>query len=358
MALLHNLGLSRYMFVGKSPPLAQRSRFVSFPLMATIVFTTIFSEISAAQCVTTVSTTTTYGATQGSVPSANSCYEWQAGDLTFGSYTNLTSSGSKADNLIHAVASNGNFINNGILTSTGARVGLLGLVKSINSVTNNGTMISSAHGIDNNGSGNVFGSIINNGTITLTTAGYAGIILFSTDPVSSVINTGTINASVGASTSGIVNLAGTVSTLQNSGFISFTAAGIVNSGTVLSLTNSGAITSAASSSSSSNDSGINIYNDGEITSLTNSGTMSTNVSYGVANDIHGVITTLTNTGSIVATGSNTYGVYNVGSIVTLNNGQGAGNANGALTYTGVLPTSYKLWHFTFVIDRIHSQHIP
>ena len=50
---------------------------------------------------------------------------------------------------------------------------------------------------------------------------------------------------------------------------------------------------------------------------------------------------ITNTGSIL--GGVTYGgIFNTAVITTLNNAQGAGNTNGALTYRGALPTNYNI----------------
>jgi outer membrane autotransporter protein len=74
--------------------------------------------------------------------------------------------------------------------------------------------------------------------------------------------------------------------------------------------------------------------------ITNTGTITSIVPASVARGIdnYGSIDFITNTGTI--TGGN-YGIDNSGAITTLNNSQGAGNAAGALTYKGALPTSYN-----------------
>ncbi len=83
--------------------------------------------------------------------------------------------------------------------------------------------------------------------------------------------------------------------------------------------------------------GVFIVN-GAITSLNNTGTISSDPA-GVGIFIgSGTVTTLSNTGTI----SSPTGVFNRGTINTLNNKQGTGNVSGALTYTGVLPTNYNI----------------
>jgi outer membrane autotransporter protein len=78
--------------------------------------------------------------------------------------------------------------------------------------------------------------------------------------------------------------------------------------------------------------------------ITNAGVISTtgDSKYGISAEGNNV--TITNTGTINAVGTSSYGVQTAGtgSITTLNNSQGAGNADGALTYRGALPASYNI----------------
>jgi autotransporter-associated beta strand protein len=77
---------------------------------------------------------------------------------------------------------------------------------------------------------------------------------------------------------------------------------------------------------------------GTLTDLINSGTIQSGIRRAIVIN-GGTIINLTNTGSIIGPFS---GVTNSGVIQTFNNLQGAGNANGAVTYTGALPTNYKI----------------
>jgi outer membrane autotransporter protein len=91
-----------------------------------------------------------------------------------------------------------------------------------------------------------------------------------------------------------------------------------------------------------------IYNNSAITSIINrsAGTISASTSSNVAFG-YGIILdgTSSSVGMITNDGTITgflYGIKNIGTLATLNNAQGAGNAASALTYTGVLPTNYNI----------------
>jgi hypothetical protein len=98
-----------------------------------------------------------------------------------------------------------------------------------------------------------------------------------------------------------------------------------------SITNTGTITSVNGS----------IYNNnGTIGSITNTGTI-TSVNDSIFNN-NGTIDSITNTGTIISSGTIAALYMNGGTLTTLNNSQGAGNAAGALTYYGPLPTNYNV----------------
>jgi len=105
---------------------------------------------------------------------------------------------------------------------------------------------------------------------------------------------------------------------------------ILSSSTSASLTNNGTISTA-------NQWGVYVNGGGVLDSLVNFGTISSGTRRGVVND--GSIVTLTNIGTISGPFA---GVTNGGGVTTFNNLQGAGNPAGAVTFAGNLPTSYNI----------------
>jgi hypothetical protein len=86
-----------------------------------------------------------------------------------------------------------------------------------------------------------------------------------------------------------------------------------------------------------------IYNAGSIIGYNqNTGYGSTDAYIGILNT--GTIDTITNIGSIYITRNPniSFGIVNFGIITSLNNSQGLGNINGALTLTGNLPLNYNI----------------
>ena len=160
------------------------------------------------------------------------------------------------------------------------------------------------------------------GSITTFTNYASGVVTGAVVDSSTALGGGIINSGGGAN----------ITTLNNAGTIN---GGIGNfNGAITTLNNTGVI-----NSNIVNGQNAGWGTAGTIGTLQNSGTINGQIA-NYDDGAGGVsqITTLTNTGTI------TGGVANIltGSITSLNNSQGAGNAAGALTYSGKLPTNYSI----------------
>ncbi|MBT8575138.1 autotransporter domain-containing protein [Polynucleobacter paneuropaeus] len=209
--------------------------------------------------------------------------------------------------------------------------------------------------------GNLAGGVLTNTTNGSITTGSQGIGVDNLNGTNiTLINLGSITGGAGAA-DGIVNGgSGSINTLNNSGTITGEfVLGITNSTSINTLINSGTITGTSDA----------IYNGGTITTLSNlstgiinggvknlssigalinSGIINGGSQSSISNTYGSSIGTITNTGSMY-TGNGSADISNTttvlgqprsGTIGTLNNSQGAGNANGALTYYGKLPSNY------------------
>ena len=250
---------------------------------------------------------------------------------------NITISGNAPG--IHSEGANATVINNGIITTNaGDSQSSIGLryenygnginalgdnanVINTNRITANGdAMIVIQFGYSINGALNNQGHIIANGSGTVAVASQGSMTNFinsgeidSRGPLGSGIAVYDLDALLNTASGAIsgdflgINVFNTIRNFSNAGLISGNSfASIFNSGTILSLENSGLI-------------------DGHELGILNLGST-------------GIIS---NTGSIV--GGNV-GIFNLNSngINTLNNLQGVGNTHGALTLDGQLPINYNV----------------
>jgi len=241
----------------------------------------------------------------------------------------VTTPGSITMSTATAVQNSGNnttLNNSGTITSSFSGESstiLLGGGKTMLSLTNSGTISSSA-------SDNTFGAIHLYGNSILTTLTNTGTITSNQDAIfvngtittltnSLTISGGTASMHIDGGNGIVISNWGLISNLTNSGTITGNQRdGIDQLGTITLLTNSGTIRGIVYD-------GINNDNNlaggqATISTINNSGTIRGN-RHGIGQD-DGLITTLTNTGSII--GDTNAGVYSgaSGNIITINNNSG------------------------------------
>jgi hypothetical protein len=206
----------------------------------------------------------------------------------------------------------------GSSTSAGIYISTLEVLSTL---SNSGTITSSSNSgvYVGNSSGGSIGTINNYPTGIISNASYGIVVDYSASSIGVINNSGLISGGF----SGVDNW-GSITTINNYGTFHQT---LSNPGYGAAIHNAG------------------LQSGGTIGSVINqvSGIISGTLA-GISNENFGTqssIQVITNLGSIIA--SQGYGIQNIAStIATLNNAQGAGNTNGALTYTGALPTNYNI----------------
>ena len=204
--------------------------------------------------------------------------------------------------------------------------------------------VSTATAVKNSGNNT---TLDNSGTITSSLIGISPltILLDASKTMLSLTNSGTISSTTSISTdSGAIYLSANsvLTTLTNTGTITSNENAIYINGTITTLTNSLTISGGTNSAALDGGNGIVISSSGLISNLTNSGTITGNQRDGI--DQLGTITLLTNSGTIRAIGfdgiNNDNGaVDGQATISTINNsGTIRGNRHGIGQDDGLITT--------------------
>jgi len=275
--------------------------------------------------------------------------------------TAVTIANSNAVSVINTTSGKGSIVNDGSISVTGTFVDntgdpptgrcngiFVGSGATATDITNNGSIANEPgqyrNGIFNRGT---ITTLTNNGQIT---AGVSALGVLNAGIITTFTNnsTGTIE---GETAVAVTTVTGSISTLQNDGTVQGRVGiSVSGGGYIANLINSKTITTKDYYSGQSF--GIAIENNGRINELLNTGTISSNHYQNIGGGSWGIflsgngnneIGTLTNEGTIKGlNGGIRDNSSGTNSITTLNNLQGSGNVDGALTYQGKLPTNYNV----------------
>jgi uncharacterized protein with beta-barrel porin domain len=223
---------------------------------------------------------------------------------------------------IYNTASIGALTNAGLITGASRAIANYG---QIDSLTNNGSIIGGTTGIYSSGS---IGALTNAGLITGGGESTIGIGIDNEGSIGTLWNQGdgTIMGTIQGNSTGLLN-GGTITTLTNDGVITGGSWGIRNNGTVVALTNSGIIGGY-----------YGLTNGDFIGTLLNTGTGVINGAYALEN--YGVISTLTNAGTIAAEYT---GIYNSG-----------GATISSLSNTGIISADYAITNYGLISTLTNS----